>query len=57
MLENCRQWKANQQDELGELYSLITPPGSAAFALSASQTIGLILVAILTASMIGTEHG
>ena len=57
MLENCRQWKANQQDELGELYSLITPPGSAAFALSASQAIGLILVAILTASMIGTEHG
>ena len=57
MLEDCRQWKENQQEQLGELYSLITPPGSAGFAVGAGQTIGLILVAILTASVIGTEHG
>lgn len=57
MLEDCQEWKAVQQEELGDLYSLITPPGSAGFAVGAGQTIGLILVAILTASVIGTEHG
>ena len=57
MLENCRQWKANQEDQLGELYSLITSPGSAIFALGVGQAIGLILVAILTASIIGSEYG
>ena len=57
MLEACRRSRANQQEQLGELYSLITPPGIAVFAMGAGQAIGLILVAILTSSVIGTEHG
>ena len=55
-MEQCQGWKANQQSQLGELFSLITAPGSVVFALALGQSLGLILVAILTSSMIGTEH-
>ena len=38
------------------MFSLITSPGSIVFSLVLGQGLGLILVAILTSSVIGTEH-
>ena len=52
----CQDSKANQQEQLGDLFSLITSPGSIVFSLVLGQGLGLILVAILTSSVIGTEH-
>ena len=57
MLSNCQDNKANQREQLGDLFSLITPPGSVVFSLGLGQLLGLILAAILTSSVIGTEHG
>ena len=53
----CQDWDQRRQEDVEGFYSLITPPGSASFTMSIGQSIGLILVAILTASLIGTEHG
>ncbi len=53
----CQDWDERRQEDTQRLYTLITPPGSASFTMSIGQSIGLILVAILTASLIGTEHG
>ena len=52
----CQDWDERRQEDAQGLYSLITPPGSTSFTMSLGQSIGLILVAILTASIIGAEH-
>ena len=57
LLERCQERIDARREQLSELYTLITPPGSASFTMSIGQGIGLILVAILIASLIGTEHG
>lgn len=53
----CQDWDERRREDAQGLYTLITPPGSASFTMSIGQSIGLMLVAILTASLIGTEHG
>ena len=53
----CQDWDERRREDAQGLYTLITPPGSTSFTMSLGQSIGLILVAILTASIIGTEHG
>ena len=52
----CRRQRDSRQQLLGGTYSLITPPGSVALAVGAGQSIGFILAAILTSSVIGVEH-
>ncbi len=54
---DCQDWDERRQEDAQSIYDLITPPGSAIFTMSIGQSIGLILVAILVASLIGTEHG
>ncbi len=53
----CQDWDERRQEDVQGLYDLITPPGSARFSLAMATSIGLVLIAILTASAIGTEHG
>ena len=53
----CQDWDERRWEDTQGFYTLITPLGSASFTMSIGQSIGLILVAILTASLIGTEHG
>ena len=56
MEDACRRQRESRQRLLGGTYSLITPPGSVALAVGAGQSIGFILAAILTASVMGVEH-
>ena len=56
-MSQCQDFDLRRRQDAEGFYSLITPPGSASFTMSIGQSIGLILVAILTASLIGTEHG
>ena len=46
-----------RQENVQSMYDIVTPPGSASFTMSIGQSIGLILAAILIASLVGTEHG
>ena len=57
LVDDCQDWDQRRREDMEGVYGLITPPGSAVFAMSIGQSIGLILIAILTASLIGTEHG
>ena len=57
VVADCQDWDVRRQEDLGGLYSLLTPPGSAVLTLTVGHTVGLILVAILASSVIGTEHG
>ena len=57
IMDDCQDWDQRSQEDAEGFYSLITPPGSASFTMSIGHGIGLILVAILIASLIGTEHG
>ena len=57
MLEDCQTHRASQQDALDDLYSLFIIPGSVVLVLSVGQIVGPVLLVILTASVIGTEHG
>ena len=56
-MRSCEEWDQRRQEDAQDLYTFITPPGSAGFTMSIGQSIGLILVAILAASIIGAEHG
>ena len=57
LVDDCQDWDERRRENMASIYDLITPPGSAVFTMSIGQSIGLILIAILTASLIGTEHG
>ena len=57
LTDDCQDWDERRRENMEGIYGLITPPGSAMFTMSIGQSIGLILIAILTASLIGTEHG
>lgn len=53
----CRQQAATQPDRLARAYQSFTLPGVFSSALEIVQTLGLILMAILTASAIGIDYG
>lgn len=53
----CRQQAATLPARLERSYSAFTLPGSIPNALDTVQTLGLILIAILTASAIGIDYG
>ena len=53
----CRQVAAQTQRELQQRYADFTLPGSIPNALDFGATIGLILLAIMTASEFGAEYG
>jgi ABC-type transport system involved in multi-copper enzyme maturation permease subunit len=53
----CRQQLATQPQRLQRAYENFTLPGSIPLALGTLQTLGLILIAVLTASAIGIDYG
>ncbi|TMC07600.1 MAG: hypothetical protein E6J35_00915 [Chloroflexi bacterium] len=53
----CRQQSATLPARLARGYATFTLPGSIPNALGTVQTLGLILMAILTASAIGIDYG
>ena len=53
----CRQQAATLPARLSRAYGSFTLPGSIPNALGTVQTLGLILMAILTASAIGIDYG
>ncbi|MEP6694781.1 MAG: ABC transporter permease subunit, partial [Chloroflexota bacterium] len=53
----CRQQEAAMPARRARSYSTFTLPGSIPNALGTVQTLGLILMAILTASAIGIDYG
>jgi ABC-type transport system involved in multi-copper enzyme maturation permease subunit len=53
----CRQQAAQLPQRLQRAYQDLTLPGSIPNALGTLQTLGLILIAILTASAIGIDYG
>lgn len=53
----CRQQAATLPARLERSYSRVSLPGSVPEALDTVQTLGLILMAILTASAIGIDYG
>jgi ABC-type transport system involved in multi-copper enzyme maturation permease subunit len=53
----CRQQAATLPSRLSRSYGTFTLPGSIPNALNTVQTLGLILMAILTASAIGIDYG
>src|SRR5207302_4978599 len=53
----CRQQLATQPQRLQRAYENVTLPGSIPLALGTLQTLGLILIAVLTASAIGIDYG
>ena len=57
IVDDCQDWDRRRQENVQNMYDIITPPGSASFTMSIGQSIGLILAAILIASLVGTEHG
>ena len=57
MRAGCRQQAAQQPARLRQAYDNFALPGSIPPALNTLQTLGLILVAVLTASAIGIDYG
>ncbi len=57
LLAECQQQGPTLQAELDRIRSEFTLPGSIQSALTPAQLVGLILLAILTASVIGAEYG
>jgi len=57
MRAQCRQQLATQPQRLQRAYENLTLPGSIPLALGTLQTLGLILIAVLTASAIGIDYG
>jgi ABC-2 type transport system permease protein len=57
MRAQCRQQLATQPQRLRRAYENVTLPGSIPLALGTLQTLGLILIAVLTASAIGIDYG
>jgi ABC-2 type transport system permease protein len=53
----CRQAQAQLQPRLAEEYRSFTLPGSIPIAANLGVTVGLILIAVLAASHLGTEYG
>jgi ABC-2 type transport system permease protein len=53
----CRQQAAQLPDRLGRAYQNFTVPGSIPSAVGILESLGLILIAILTASAIGIDYG
>ena len=53
----CQQRAAQRQSQLAAMYDDFTLPGSIVNTLGTVQTFGLMLLAILTASVIGIEYG
>lgn len=53
----CSQQAAQLPERLAGAYQDFTPPGSVATSVGILQTLGLILIAILTASAIGIDYG
>jgi len=53
----CLLQAASQPQRLGRAYENLTLPGSIPLALGTLQTLGLILIAVLTASAIGIDYG
>ena len=53
----CAQWNAAHQLELQRLRNNFTIPGALTAAVTIGEGIGVFLLAILTASVIGTEYG
>ncbi|MBI2165091.1 MAG: ABC transporter permease subunit [Chloroflexi bacterium] len=54
---SCTRMTVERQDQLREMYSGFTLPGSIPNALGVAQGMGLFLIAILAASTLGTEFG
>lgn len=54
--EDCQSRSEREQEQLRQLYDGFTLPGSFLNSLSAAQSIGVILMAILAASLLGTEY-
>jgi ABC-type transport system involved in multi-copper enzyme maturation permease subunit len=57
MRAQCRQQLATQPQRLQRAFENLTLPGSIPLALGTLQTLGLILIAVLTASAIGIDYG
>jgi ABC-type transport system involved in multi-copper enzyme maturation permease subunit len=57
MRAQCRQQLATQPQRLQRSFENLTLPGSIPLALGTLQTLGLILIAVLTASAIGIDYG
>jgi ABC-type transport system involved in multi-copper enzyme maturation permease subunit len=57
MRAQCRQQLATQPQRVQRAYENVTLPGSIPLALGTLQTLGLILIAVLTASAIGIDYG
>ncbi|MDP9320986.1 MAG: ABC transporter permease [Chloroflexota bacterium] len=57
MRAQCRVQAASQPQRLQRAYENVTLPGSIPLALGTLQTLGLILIAVLTASAIGIDYG
>lgn len=57
MRAQCRVQLASQPQRLQRAYDNLTLPGSIPLALGTLQTLGLILIAVLTASAIGIDYG
>lgn len=57
MRQNCERIAEQQQQQLQDRYASFTLPGSISSALGMAQGIGLVLIAILATSMLGTEYG
>ncbi|MBI4337430.1 MAG: ABC transporter permease subunit [Chloroflexi bacterium] len=55
--QRCKQAAEQQETRLREAYASFTLPGSIPGAMGVAQSIGLILIAILAASIVGTEYG
>lgn len=53
----CRQQVQRLEDQLWRQYQEFTLPGSFSNAFGIAQSIGLVLVAVLTASAIGSDFG
>ena len=53
----CAQWNTAHLQELQQLRNNFTIPGALNSALGVSESVGVFLLAILTASVIGTEYG
>ena len=54
---NCERLIQARQDQLSRAYSDFTLPGALTTSMSVANGIGLVLIAVLTASAIGTEYG
>jgi ABC-2 type transport system permease protein len=57
MRVQCQQQLATLPQRLRRAYDNFTLPGSITLALGTLQTLGLILIAVLTASAIGIDYG